>query len=67
MLTDTLDDFTKLDQLLQRFIDYERGGAVAMLQKTWRMVFAEKDITKARSSLQKSKETLTVMMLLTSQ
>ncbi|OCL05300.1 hypothetical protein AOQ84DRAFT_225002 [Glonium stellatum] len=43
---------------------YERGGAVAMLQKTWRMVFADKDIAKVRTSLQANRGALTVAILL---
>ncbi|OCK83560.1 hypothetical protein K432DRAFT_177009 [Lepidopterella palustris CBS 459.81] len=48
VLTQTVDDFTQLQQLLQKFMDYGKEGAVAMLQKTWRMVFADKDIAKVR-------------------
>jgi hypothetical protein len=45
-LAQTLGDFTKLEGLLQKFMDYEKGGTFATLQKTWRHVFADKDIAK---------------------
>lgn len=64
VLKKTLDDFTQLKALLQKFMDYERGGAVAMLQKTWRMVFADKDIAKVRTSLQANSGALTMTILL---
>jgi hypothetical protein len=65
VLTQTLDDFAQLQSLLQKFMEYEKGGTFAMLQKTWRLVFADKDIAKIRSSLEANKGTLTMAMLLT--
>jgi len=59
----TVEDFLVLNQLLQKFLDYEKGGAVARVQKTWRMVFADKDIAKVRSSLQSNREALKMSML----
>jgi hypothetical protein len=46
-------------------MDYEKGGAFARLQKTWRSVFADKDIAKVRVSLQANKGALNMTMLLT--
>jgi hypothetical protein len=46
-------------------MEYEKGGTFAMLQKTWRLVFADKDIAKIRGSLQANKGALTMTMLLT--
>ena len=65
VLAQTLGDFTKLESLLQKFMDYEKGGTIAMLQKTWRHVFADKDIANIRHSLQTNRGTLTMTMLLT--
>jgi hypothetical protein len=65
VLAKTADDFTALQALLQKFIDYEHGGTYARLQKTWRLVFADKDISKIRGSLQANRGALTMAMLLT--
>ena len=65
ILDKTTRDFVQLQDLLQKFMDYETGGAVAMLQKTWRTLFADKDISKVSSSLQESKGALNMAMLLT--
>jgi hypothetical protein len=65
VLAKTWDDFQHLQNLLQKFMDYEKGGAFARLQKTWRSVFADKDIAKVRVSLQANKGALNMTMLLT--
>jgi hypothetical protein len=65
VLAKTWDDFQHLQNLLQKFMDYEKGGAFARLQKTWRSVFADKDIAKVRGSLQANKGALNMTMLLT--
>jgi hypothetical protein len=65
ILDQTLHDFTQLQYLLEKFMEYEKGGTFAMLQKTWRQFFADKDISKVRSSLQTNKGALTMTMLLT--
>jgi hypothetical protein len=64
LLTKTTDDFRKLQNLLQKFMDYEKGGVVAKVQKTWRQLFADKDIATVRASLQAHKGALTMTMLL---
>jgi len=65
LLAKTLDDFKTLQSLLQKFTDYEKGGVSARLQKTWRQLFADKDIAKVRASLQANKGALMMAMLLT--
>jgi hypothetical protein len=65
VLAKTWDDFQHLQNLLQKFMDYEKGEAFARLQKTWRSVFADKDIAKVRGSLQANKGALNMTMLLT--
>jgi hypothetical protein len=65
VLDQTLADFTQLKYLLEKFMKYEEGGTFAMLQKTWRMFVADKDITRVRNGLQASKGALTMTMLLT--
>jgi hypothetical protein len=65
ILDQTLHDFTQLQYLLEKFLQYEQGGAFATLQKTWRLFFADKDISKVQSSLQTNKGALTMTMLLT--
>ncbi len=47
VLTKTVNDFTQLQNLLQKFMDYERGGTFAKSQKTWRLVFADKTLRKS--------------------
>jgi hypothetical protein len=61
----TSDDFDHLQQLLKKFMDFEKGGAFARLQKTWRMLFADKDIAKVHNSLQENRGALNMAMLLT--
>lgn len=61
----TSDDFNQLQQLLTKFMDFEKGGAFARLQKTWRMLFADKDIAKVHRSLEENKGALNMAMLLT--
>jgi hypothetical protein len=65
ILNKTSTDFNQLDQLLKRFMEYEKGGAIATLQKTWRLFFADKDIAKIHASLQENKGALNMAMLLT--
>jgi hypothetical protein len=65
ILNKTHEDFGNLDQLLKKFMEYEKGGAFARLQKTWRVFFADKDIAKIHTSLQESKGALNMTMLLT--
>jgi hypothetical protein len=65
IMTKTGRDFTELQALLQKFIDFENGGAYAMVQKQWRRFFADKDITKIQSSLNENKGAFKMTMLLT--
>jgi hypothetical protein len=65
VIAKTTQDFAQLQTLLQKFMDFEKGGALAKLQKTWRLIFADKDIAKVRSSLQENKGALNMTMLLT--
>ncbi len=46
-------------------MDYEKGGAVGRVMKTWRSVFADKDIAKVRDSLKANKGALTMALYLT--
>jgi hypothetical protein len=65
LLTETVDDFVKLQRLLKEFMDYEKGGVTGAMQKTRRRVFADKDVAKVRGSLQKKSGALRMTMLLT--
>jgi hypothetical protein len=65
IINKTIQDFSQLQLLLQKFMDYEKGGTFAQLQKMWRMFFADKDIAKVQTSLQESKGALNMTMLLT--
>jgi hypothetical protein len=64
IISKTLADFDALHTLLNKFIDYERRGAIGKLQKTWRMFFADKDIAKVQLSLHENKGALNMTMLL---
>jgi hypothetical protein len=65
ILDSTIQDFDSLQSLLEKFMEYEKGGVTAKLQKTWRLFFADKDISKVRGSLQESRGALNMAMLLT--
>lgn len=65
ILDRTTSDFVSLQSLLEKFMEYEKGGVTAKLQKIWRMFFADKDIAKVRGSLQESRGGLNMALLLT--
>jgi hypothetical protein len=65
VLSRTAEDYEKLQSLLAKFVDYEKGGVKGKMQKTWKMLFADKDVAKVRSSLQEHKGALRMTMLLT--
>ncbi|KAF2098228.1 ankyrin [Rhizodiscina lignyota] len=55
---DTNDVMIVLNQMLLKFIDYERKGTFGRLQKGWRMMFIDSDIDKMRESLGKCRDAL---------
>jgi hypothetical protein len=55
VLSQTYDDFSQLQRLLEKFTEFEKGGTFAMLQKSWRLVFADKDVAKVHKSLQENR------------
>ncbi|KAJ9641762.1 hypothetical protein H2199_004974 [Coniosporium tulheliwenetii] len=57
------DDFIALNQMLSKFLEYEKKGGFGRLQKGFRMMFAESDIEKMRESLAKSREALNMSAL----
>jgi hypothetical protein len=63
LITKTHEDFVQLKALLERFLNYERGGLYAKMQKTWRMVFADKEIGKCKLALQEEKGGLRMMLV----
>jgi hypothetical protein len=65
VIANTTQDFMQLQTLLQKFMDFEKGGTLAKLQKTWRLIFADKDIAEVRTSLQENRGALNMTMLLT--
>jgi ankyrin repeat protein len=54
----THSDFQALDQMLTKFLDYEKRGTVGKIQRGWRKIFADNDIEKMTSSLGKNREAL---------
>jgi hypothetical protein len=65
VVNNTATDFGELERLLSKFMEYERGGMVAQLQKTWRHFFADRDIAKVQKSLREQRGSLNMAMLLT--
>ncbi len=59
----THNDFQVLDQILGRFLDYEKKGAVGRLQKGWRSMFSPNDVQKMRENLEKTREALRMSAL----
>ncbi|ORY56323.1 ankyrin repeat-containing domain protein [Pseudomassariella vexata] len=59
----TQADLQTLDQLLGRFLEYERRGTVGKIQRGWRNMFADNDISKMRDSLNKTREALRMSAL----
>jgi ankyrin repeat protein len=56
-------DFASLGHMLFRFLEYEKNGTFGRLQKGWRMMFADKEISRMRNSLKKSREALRMSAL----
>ncbi|ETI22723.1 hypothetical protein G647_06799 [Cladophialophora carrionii CBS 160.54] len=54
----TADDFIVLNQMLVKFLEYEKKGGLGKLKKGWHMMFADTDIHKMRDSLAKSRDAL---------
>ncbi|EOO03340.1 putative ankyrin repeat domain containing protein [Phaeoacremonium minimum UCRPA7] len=59
----TNDDFIVLNQMLVKYLEYEKKGGFARLQKGWRMMFADTNIHKMRESLAKSRDALRMSAL----
>lgn len=59
----TNDDFIVLNQMLTKFLEYEKKGGFSKLRKGWHMMFADTDMDKIRDSLAKSRETLRMSAL----
>jgi ankyrin repeat protein len=54
----TSDDFSVLNQMLVRFLEYENKGTLGKFQRGVRLMFSGTDIDKMRQSLIKDKEAL---------
>lgn len=59
----TTTDFQVLDQILGRFLDYEKKGTVGKLQKGWRNMFSSNDVERMRENLEKTREALRMSAL----
>jgi hypothetical protein len=60
----TDEDFKELEGLLGKFVSYEEGGIKGRLMKTWRMVFADRDVGKVEKSLREGMGALKMAGLL---
>ena len=59
----TIIDFQSLDGMLFKFLEYEKKGAVGKIQKGWRMMFADKEIDRMRTSLGRTRDALRMSSL----
>ncbi|KEF62570.1 uncharacterized protein A1O9_00543 [Exophiala aquamarina CBS 119918] len=59
----THDDFMVLNQLLVKFLEYEKKKGFGKLSKGWHMMFVDTDIHKMRESLEKSRDALRMSAL----
>ncbi len=62
ILGKTAEDFTTLQTLLKKYMEYEKGGVLGKLAKTYRQIFIDKEIPEVRASLQANKAALTMTM-----
>jgi ankyrin repeat protein len=54
----TNDDFSVLNQMCLKFLEYENKGALGRFQRGFRLMFSGTDIDKMRHTLQKNRESL---------
>ncbi|KAI1618132.1 ankyrin [Exophiala viscosa] len=59
----TNDDFIVLNQMLSKYLEYERKGRLGRFQRGWHNMFADDDIHKLRDSLGKSQDALRMSAL----
>ncbi|KAG2165011.1 hypothetical protein VTO58DRAFT_108015 [Aureobasidium pullulans] len=59
----TQNDMQHLDQMLLRYLEYERRGTMGKIQKGWRSMFESNDVGKMRDALSKTKEALEMAAL----
>jgi hypothetical protein len=64
VLRRTEKDFGELEGLLAKFSKYEAGGIAGRVMKTWRMVFADKDVVRIGGSLREGMAALRMATLL---
>lgn len=54
----TNDDFIVLNQMLVKFLEYEKKSSFGKLKKGWHMMFADTDIHKMKDSLARTRDAL---------
>ncbi|KAL1899514.1 hypothetical protein Sste5346_002913 [Sporothrix stenoceras] len=59
----TYTDFQELDRMIHKFLEYENKGTMGKIQKGFRRMFPDNDITRMRESLTKSREALRMSAL----
>lgn len=59
----TYTDFQELDRMIHKFLEYETKGTMGKIQKGFRRMFPDHDITRMRESLTKSREALRMSAL----
>lgn len=59
----TQADFQLLDQILNKFLDYERKGKVGRMRRGWGKIFGDSDFDKMNSTLTRAREMLRTSVL----
>ncbi|KAH6662390.1 ankyrin repeat and SOCS box protein [Plectosphaerella plurivora] len=59
----TNTDFQVLDNMMFEFLEYEKKGGFGKLQRSWRMMRADKEILKMRDSLRRIRDALRMSAL----
>ncbi|KAF7562340.1 hypothetical protein G7046_g1773 [Stylonectria norvegica] len=60
----TQADFNLLDQMLSKFLDYERKGTMGRMRRGWGKIFGDHDIEKTSIALGRTRESLKMSALM---
>ncbi|RMZ82971.1 hypothetical protein DV737_g1835, partial [Chaetothyriales sp. CBS 132003] len=60
----TNDDFMVLNQLLTKFLEYEKKGRLGRFQRGWHNIFSDDEINKIRESLGRTRDALRMSALM---
>ncbi|KAH8671733.1 ankyrin repeat-containing domain protein [Xylariales sp. PMI_506] len=60
----TNNDFHTLEQMISRFLEYEKRGTMGKIQRGWRKMFSEDDVGKMRKSLNSTRDAMKMNALM---